>query len=79
MPIRPFLKGAVFGPDAIAAMSTAFEEVCKTLTASGRSDVAKEAIAAKIIQLARGDETDPMVLREMVLTEFGLPMSPEKP
>jgi hypothetical protein len=29
-------------------------------------------VATKVIELARGGETDPVVLREMVLSEFGL-------
>ena len=77
MPIRPFLKDAAFGPDAIVAMSATLEEVCKVLEASGRSDVSREAIATTIIALARGGETDPVVLREMTLSELGL--SPGKP
>jgi hypothetical protein len=72
MPISPFLKDGAFGPDVTSIMGTAFEDVCKALEMSGRPDVAKEIIAAKIIQLARGGETDPIVLREMVLSELGL-------
>ncbi len=79
MPIRPFLKDAAFGPHAIAAMSAAFEDVCKAVAASGRSDVAKETIAAIVIQLAQADETDPNVLRERALSELGLSQSPGKP
>ena len=77
VPIRPFLKDAAFGPDAIVAMSATLEEVCKVLEASGRSDVSREAIATTIIALARGGETDPVVLREKTLSELGL--SPGKP
>ena len=35
MPIRPFLKDAVFGPDVISVMGAAFEDVCKTLEGLG--------------------------------------------
>jgi hypothetical protein len=80
MPIRQFLKGGVFDPDIISVMSTAFKDVCKALeAASDRSDVTKEMIATKIIQLAQGGETDPNVLRERVLSEFGLPRLREEP
>ena len=72
MPIRQFLKQAVFHPEVISIMSTAFEDACKALEASGRSDVTKEMIASKIIQLARSGETDPIVLREKVLSDVGL-------
>src|SRR5438874_1904571 len=77
VPIRPFLKNAAFGPEVISAMSAAFEDVCKE--ASGHSNVTKETIAAKIIQLAQGGETDPIILREMMLSELGLSQSPEMP
>ena len=72
MPIKPYFEEGAFGPEAVAAMATAFEEVCKTLDAAGRSDLSKEAVATKIIELARAGETDPVVLREMALSEFGL-------
>ena len=72
MPIRPFLKGAIFDTEIVSAMGTAFEDVCKALEASGRTDVTKEIVAIKIIQLARGGETHPIVLREKVLSQLGL-------
>ena len=72
MPIRIYLKEAVFDPEVISIMTTAFEDVCKTLDVSGRSDVTKEMIAATIIQLARSGEADPIVLRKKVLSELGL-------
>ena len=72
MPIRSFLRDAVFGPETISAMGLAFQDVCEQVERSGRSEVSREAIATKIIELARGGETDPVVLREMVLSEFGL-------
>ena len=77
MLITPFLKNTAFGPEAISAMSRAFEDVCKAVEASGRSDVAKETIAATIIQVAQRNETDPIVLREMTLSELGLSRLPE--
>ena len=79
VPIRPFIKEIAFGPEVISVMGTAFEDVCKALEVSGRSDVSKELIATKIIQLARGGETDPVVLREMVLSELGLSRLREGP
>jgi len=72
VPIGPYLKEGAFGPETVAAMATAFEDVCKNLDAAGRSDLSKETVATKIIELARAGETDPVVLREMALSEFGL-------
>jgi hypothetical protein len=58
---------------------TAFEGACRAPETSNRSDVTKEMIATKIIQLAQHGETDPNVLREMVLSEFGLPRLRQEP
>jgi hypothetical protein len=79
VPIRPYLKEGAFGPDVVSAMAVAFEDVRKALANSGRSDITKETIAAKVIELARGGEIDPVVLREMVLSEFGLARSAKGP
>jgi hypothetical protein len=79
VPIRPYIKEGAFGPEAVSAMATAFEDACTALTASARADIAKETIAAKVIELARGGETDPIVLREMVLSEFGLSRVSKQP
>jgi hypothetical protein len=72
LPIGPYIKEGAFGPDVISAMATAFEDACTILATADRSDITKEAIATKIIELARGGEIDPVVLREMVLSELGL-------
>ena len=72
VPIRPYLKEGAFGPETVSAMGRAFEDVCQKLESAGRSDFSKETIASKIIELARGGEADPVVLREMALMEFGL-------
>jgi hypothetical protein len=72
VPIRPYIKEGAFGPDVVSAMAAAFEDVRKALATSGRSDITKETIAAKVIELARGGEIDPIVLREMALSELGL-------
>jgi hypothetical protein len=72
VPIGRFLEDAVFGPELVSAMGRAFEDVGAALDAAGRSDVAKETVADMIIHLARRGETDPIVLRDKVLSELGL-------
>jgi hypothetical protein len=72
VPIRPYLKEGAFGPEAIDAMAAAFSDLCKTLDAAGRADLSKEVVASKIIELARAGETDPVVLREMAMSELGI-------
>jgi hypothetical protein len=63
MPIHSFTPG-VFGPDAIAAMSEAFDAACKELGETGHPEVARDVIAGRIIAAARFGERDPVRLRE---------------
>jgi hypothetical protein len=72
VPIRPYIREGAFPPDVVSAMGIALEETCKALAKAGQANVTRETIASKILELARGGETDPVVLREMVLSEFGL-------
>jgi hypothetical protein len=66
--IDPLLQGDAFGPDALQAMSTALEEVCRMLKVD-RDQGAREAVAVRIIELARRGECDPKRLRDRVLRE----------
>jgi hypothetical protein len=67
--ILPFLHGdAAFGPEATRAMSAAFDDVCRTLKVNGDAR-AREAIAMRIIDLARRGEHDALRLRDRVLHE----------
>ena len=45
MPIKPYLAGAAFAPEAIQTMSVAFEEVCKTLDAPKEAEGYRRMIA----------------------------------
>jgi hypothetical protein len=78
VPIRKFLGDGVFGPDIISEAQHS-NCACRAPETSNRSDVTKEMIATRIIQLAQHGETDPNVLREMVLSEFGLPRLRQEP
>jgi hypothetical protein len=66
--IVPFLKGAVFEPQDIAAMSTALDDVCKALNVDNDAR-AREVIAVRIIELASRGERNPIRLRDHVLGE----------
>ncbi|HEV7393783.1 MAG TPA: hypothetical protein VGO08_19230 [Burkholderiales bacterium] len=68
--IIPMLQDAAFGPDALRAMSTALEEVCRVLRLDD-DQAARELMAFHIIQLARHGERDPERLRDRVLREAG--------
>ena len=72
MPIRAFLKDEQFDPAVVSAMEAAFRDICKGLKEQCPLDVSADIVATKIIEAAKGGETDPAVLREMVLDELGL-------
>ena len=63
---RSFIGPGAFDPEAIAAMSEAFEAACKELHDTGQSPV-HEVIASRIIAAARTGERDPVRLREAAL------------
>jgi hypothetical protein len=67
MSLTPYLKGGVFQPQQIEAMTTAFEAVCRTLQLVDRDDPLTEIVARRVIDVARTGERDPDRLRELVL------------
>jgi hypothetical protein len=67
MPLTPFLKEATFDPEAIRAMTTAFEAVCQALRLAPRSDSVAEIVARKVIEVAGTGERDPERIRDLVL------------
>ncbi len=70
--ILPFLKNeSVFEPEATQAMSAAFEAACQALKLSDSADREREAVAVRIIELARRGERDPVRLSQSVLRDAG--------
>lgn len=67
MPVRSSIAPGVFEPEAIAAMSEAFEAACELLRDTGQPLVAREVIARRIISAARFGERDPLRLRAAAL------------
>jgi hypothetical protein len=57
----------VFEPEAVAAMSEAFEAACKELEDTSQPQIARDVIASRIIAAARLGERDPVRLRESAL------------
>jgi hypothetical protein len=72
MPIHPNLTAGTFEPEHIDAMSLAFQEVCEALEIGPRATREREAIAVKIIELARRGEQSPRRLISRVLEEAGV-------
>jgi hypothetical protein len=71
--ILPFNKReqAVFEPEATRAMSIAFDDACRVLKLTAAAAREREAVAVRIIELARRGEHDPARLCERVLREAG--------
>lgn len=67
MPLTPFLKEATFNPEAIKAMTTAFDAVCEALQLVIRSDPVTEIVARKVIEVAGTGEREPERIRDLVL------------
>ena len=72
MPIRPFLNGAAFEPEAIRNMAVVFESVCAELGLSDKDDPATRLVASKIIEFAQSGVLDTARLRSMTRKEFKL-------
>jgi hypothetical protein len=70
MPITPFLNGARFDPETKRVLGVAFEITCIALRAEDSDDFVKQAIAAKIIELAKAGERNPDVLCEQALRDI---------
>jgi hypothetical protein len=65
MPIHLFIQPGAFEPEAIEAMSEAFEAALKELPDTG--EVTREVIARRIIAAATLGERDPVRLQEAAL------------
>jgi hypothetical protein len=73
MPIRTHLaENAAFEPEAIQAMSTAFELACVQVFAG--DERGREIIAARIIAFARNGSLDASTLHQRVIAEAHLSM-----
>lgn len=70
--ILPFLKNdTVFEPETTQAMSVAFDQACLALELADDAAREREAVAVRIIELARRGERDPIRLSEHVLRDAG--------
>ena len=68
MPIRPVLFGSgAFSPEEVAVLTTAFEDTLNALGLVDRKDPAVTIVAKRVIELAKGGEHDPILLRDAVL------------
>jgi hypothetical protein len=73
MPLTPYLKGGVFEPEQIEAMTVAFRAVCRSLQLAERDDPFTEIVARKVIEIAGTGEREPERLHDLVLTALNEP------
>jgi hypothetical protein len=69
MPIRKFIPGATFDPEAIKSMVTAFEGARTILNVNNPNDPLIEIIAKKIISLASQGISDPEEIERRVVAD----------
>ena len=68
MPIQPLLVGSgAFSPEEVVILTTAFEDALRALSLVDRKDPAVTMVAKRVIELAKGGEHDPILLRDAVL------------
>jgi hypothetical protein len=72
MPIMPFLNGRQFDPEALRILGLAFDQVCIALQVETSDDDVRQAIANKVIELAKA-EGRPDLLIERVLEDIRRP------
>jgi len=77
MPIDLFTEHGAFGPEATAAMGTAFDAACEGFCAVGQVQMVRKLVAQRIIAAARRGELDPVRLRALALS--GLPLTKMSP
>ena len=69
----PILNGENFDSETTRVMGVALEMACVALRTGDCADDVKQAIANKIIALARAGESNPDVLCEQVLKDIRTP------
>ncbi|HVV63322.1 MAG TPA: hypothetical protein VHD14_16360 [Pseudolabrys sp.] len=71
-PVIPLLKQASFDPGTAVAIGQAFDMIIENLHARGQPLLVQEAIAQRVIEIARTGETDPTIISQRVLTTLGI-------
>jgi hypothetical protein len=72
MPLLRFLDNHSFGPEAITAMTAAFENTLLTLGLVDHNGLAAEIVARKIIELAQQGECDSVRLGDRALQSLSV-------
>jgi hypothetical protein len=67
--VHPFIKDAVFDPEATHALAVAFDDICQHMNLPQTAREAREIVAARVIDLAREGVLDPQVLLARIMGE----------
>jgi hypothetical protein len=70
MPITPFLSGEQFDRETLRILGVGFEQTCIALQIGDCDDDVRQAIANKIIELAKTGECNPDVVCERALKDI---------
>jgi hypothetical protein len=73
MPITPFLNGERFDEETRRALGVAFEMTCIAMRVGDCADDIRQAVADKIIALAKAGERNPDRLCEEVVKDMRTP------
>jgi hypothetical protein len=71
MQITPFLNGERLDTESKRVLSVALEMVCIALRTGDGDEGVKQAIATKLVALAKAGERNPDILCEQVLRDIG--------
>ena len=74
MPLHRLLGEAVFSPEDIARMTTAYDAALQLLWLTDRHDPVTEIVAKKIIEVTLAGERDPPHICARALKELGIPL-----
>ena len=79
MPITPFLNDENFDQETTRVLGVALELTCVALRTGDCADDVKQAIANKIIALAKAGERNPDLICEQVLNDIRRPQMEAEP
>ena len=79
MPVRPFLNGEQFDQETLRVLGVAFEQVCIGLRTGDCDDDVKQAIANKIIVVARLASATPTYSAKKVFNDIRRPQTEVEP
>jgi hypothetical protein len=71
MPIYRLLQTKVFDPDAVSAMTAAYEAVLQSIQLIDRTDPLTDIVARRVIDYGAAGERDAIIIRDGVLKELG--------